>query len=224
MHRRRRWSGNRLPPPISRLSPAVHCNEQEKSHTNRSTRSHELFEVIADLYPDAGGFDDVIVRNVGAKYANKNSFYSGVGAAAVGGRWNPKGLEAIYASLDVETATLEAYQDFIYRGFSMTAITPRVTAAAKVELSKTLDLTDSKIRKKLGFDQKTLIQEDWRALQRVGEESWTQAIGRGSCIAKFEALIVASARKIDGKNIVIFPQNLSNTSKIDILGSDQLPT
>lgn len=183
----------------------------------------KLFKAIAGPYPDAGGFDDVIVRSVGMKYAGKNNFYSGAGAAKVGGRWNPKGLEAIYASLDVETATLEAYQDFIYRGFPMTAITPRVTAAAKVALSKVLDLTDSKILKALGFTQKTLIQEDWRALQKAGEESWTQAIGRGSGIAKFEALIVASARNRDGKNIVIFPQSLSNASKIDILGIDQLP-
>ncbi len=183
----------------------------------------ELFETITELYPDADGFDDVIVRNVGAKYADQNNFYSGVGAAKAGGRWNRKGLEAIYASLDIETATLEAYQDFIYRGFPMTAITPRVTAGAKVALDKVLDLTDAKVLKKIGFTRKELIDEDWRALQGTGEESWTQAIGRGCYLAQFQGMLVPSARKDDGTNIVIFPNRLTKTSKIEILAADQLP-
>jgi len=183
----------------------------------------ELFEIIADLFPDAEGWDGVIIRNVATKYATRNNFYSGAGAAKTGGRWNRKGLEAIYTSLDVETATLEAYQDFIYRGFLLTAITPRVTAGAKVKLSKILDLTDPKILKKIGFTKKELIEEEWRAIQKAGVESWTQAIGQGSYLAGFEGLIVPSARKKDGKNIVIFPKRLAKTSKIDILGVDQLP-
>ena len=118
----------------------------------------ELFELIAELYPDADGFDGVLVRNVGANYASKNNFYSGAGAAKTGGRWNPRGLEAIYTSLDVETATLEAYQDFIFRGFLLTAITPRVTAGAKVTLGKVLDLSDPQILKKIGFTAKELTK------------------------------------------------------------------
>jgi RES domain-containing protein len=183
----------------------------------------ELLQIIADLYATADGFDGVIIRNVGAKYSSKNDFYSGVGAAKAGGRWNRKGIEAIYASLDVQTATVEAYQDFIYRGLPLTDVTPRVTAGAKVKLEKVLDLTDSKILKKFGFTKKELVKEDWRALQKAGEESWTQAIGRGAYLARFEALIVSSARRNSGKNIVIFPKNVVATSTIDILGADQLP-
>lgn len=190
---------------------------------NESPEVIELFDVIAEHYPGAKGFNGVIVRNVGVKYANKNNFYSGAGAAKTGGRWNRKGLEAIYSSLDVETATLEAYQNFVYRGFPMTAITPRVTAAAKVTLIKVLDLTDLKILKKLGFTKKELIEEDWRAIQKLGDESWTQAIGRGSYLANFEGLIVSSARSENGRNLIIFPRCLSRGSKIEILGADQLP-
>ena len=182
-----------------------------------------LLQIIADLYATADGFDGVIIRNVGAKYSSKNDFYSGVGAAKAGGRWNRKGIEASYASLDVQTATVEAYQDFIYRGLPLSDVTPRVTAGAKVKLEKVLDLADFKILKKIGFTKKELVNEDWRALQKAGEESWTQAIGRGAYLARFEALIVSSARRSSGKNIVIFPKNIVATSTIDILGADQLP-
>ncbi len=128
----------------------------------------ELFNVIAKLFPMAGGFEGVIVRNVAMKYSTKNDFFSGAGAAKAGGRWNRVGMAAVYASLDVTTATQEAYQDFVYRGFPMTAIAPRVTAGAKVKLTKVFDLTDSTVRKSIGFTLRDLVEEDWRALQKMG--------------------------------------------------------
>lgn len=175
-----------------------------------------LFDVIAKLFPTAGGFEGVIVGNVAMKYATKNEFFSGAGAAKSGGRWNRVGMEAVYASLDVTTATQEAYQDFVYRGFPMTAIAPRVTAGAKV----VLDLTDAKLRKSIGFTLRDLVEEDWEALQKMGEESWTQAIGRGGYVAEFQGLIVPSARNPGGKNIVIFPTRLAKAGKIVPLGVD----
>lgn len=167
----------------------------------------ELFEIIASLYADAGGFDGVIVRSVGTKYATARDFLSGAGAARTGGRWNPPGLPAIYASLDVITATREAYQNFVNFGFPMTAISPRVTAGARATLSKMLDLTDETVLSQIGFSTADLVEEEWQAIQDGGEESWTQAIGRGCQQAGFEGLLAVSAQNEDGKNIVIFPEN-----------------
>jgi len=183
----------------------------------------ELFVAIDSLLPDAGGFDGVIVRSVGTKYASENDFFSGAGAAKTGGRWNRVGLQAIYASLGVLTATREAYQNFVTFGFSLTTIMPRVTAGASVSLGKVLDLTDAKVRSQIGFTLKELVEEDWKAIQADGDESWTPAIGRGCHDAGFEGLIVPSAQNEDGKNIVIFPKKLAKTSKIRVLGADQLP-
>ncbi|QDT04259.1 RES domain protein [Rubripirellula lacrimiformis] len=183
----------------------------------------ELFEAIASRLADANGFGGVMVRSVGIKYANENDFFSGAGAARSGGRWNRVGLPAIYASLDVITATHEAYQNFVAFGFPMTAIQPRVTAGAKVSLGKVLDLTDGEVLGAIGFSLADLAGEDWQAIQSGGEESWTQAIGRGCCIAGFEGIIVPSAQHPGGKNIVIFPEKLANSSEIRVLGADQLP-
>lgn len=183
----------------------------------------ELFETIAKLFPNANGFDGVIVRNVGTKYATRKDFFSGAGAAKFGGRWNPVGLEAIYASLDVITATHEAYQNFQAFGFPLTTIEPRVTAGGKVSLAKVLDLTDAKVRSKLGFSLKELVEEDWKAIQAIGEESWTQAIGRGAQAAGFKALIVPSARYKPGRNMVAFGGKLGKGVNIVILAADKLP-
>lgn len=182
----------------------------------------ELFEIIADLFADADGFDDVIVRSVPTKYANRNDFFSGEGAAKSGGRWNRPGISVIYASLDVITTTHEAYQNIDTFGFPLTTIQPRVMAGASAKFGKVLDLTDAKIRAKLGFSLKELVAEDWETIQASGEESWTQAIGRGCLTAGFEAILVPSARNSKGKNILIFTANLTG-NEIRILAPDKLP-
>jgi RES domain-containing protein len=183
----------------------------------------ELFDAIAPFFPDAEGFDGVIVRSVSIKFATEEEFFSGAGAAKSGGRWNSVGMLATYASLDVVTATKEAYQTILKFGFSMTSISPRVTAAAKVRLGSVLDLTHDAVLNAIGFSIEDLINEDWRSIQSVGEESWTQAIGRAAIQCGFEAILVPSAQHDEGRNIVIFPQNIAKTSKITVLHAGQLP-
>lgn len=192
------------------------CSEEE------SPEVLELFEVLKSLRSLARPFRGVVVRSVGIKYATKHEFFSGVGAAKVGGRWNPVGLPAVYTSLDVLTATQEAYQNFVTYGFPLSAIQPRVTAGARLSLELVLDFHDPNIRTKIGFTLSELIQEDWKAIQWSGEESWTQAIGRGCFLAGFEAIVVPSAHRSTGKNMVIFPDNWCADCEIEILAADQL--
>lgn len=182
----------------------------------------ELFANISELYSVAKGFSGTVVRSVGSKYATETSFFAGSGAAKTGGRWNRVGIEAVYASLDVLTATEEAYQNFIVFGLPLSSIRPRVTAGAEVSLAKVLDLTDALVRRKLRFSREDLVDEDWRAIQAAGEESWTQAIGRGCYEAGFEGILVPSARNTKGKNIVVFPKSLSKPSKLRMIAADEL--
>jgi RES domain-containing protein len=183
----------------------------------------ELFERISRLLPLAVAFEGVVVRSAGTHYANEDDFLSGAGSAKVGGRWNRKGIIAVYASLDILTAIQEAYQNILSYGFSLDAIRPRVTAGAAVKLNRVMDLTRRSLRQKLGFSLQELIEEDWQALQNAGEEAWTQAIGRGCREAGFEALLVPSARHKGGKNIIIFPDRLDADSSLTLLGSEDLP-
>jgi RES domain-containing protein len=182
----------------------------------------ELFEVITSCYPSATGFSGVVVRSVSTKYATQSNFFSGVGASKSGGRWNRKGIEATYASLDVETAIKEAYQNLLHYGFPISNIRPRTTAGARVKLKKVLDITVPATLQKIGFKAKDLVIEDWRAIQLGGEESWTQSIGRGCFLAGFEGLIVPSARNPKGKNLVMFLSNFMKSSVLEILGKEDL--
>jgi RES domain-containing protein len=61
---------------------------------------------------------------------------SGQGAALHGGRFNPKGVSALYTSLGIVTAMAEAQQGFVRKAQPMTMV------AYEVDCDDVLDLTD----------------------------------------------------------------------------------
>src|SRR5262249_12097678 len=151
-------------------------------------------------------------------------FLSGEGAARYGGRWNRIGIRAVYASLDLQTAIKEAFQNFSDHGFKIEDIKPRVIAGVRVSLQALLDLTNHRVRRRIGFTFNELVNEDWRAIQDAGEESWTQAIGRGCRQAGFEGLIAPSSQaRPSGRNLVYFPDRLRPQSRISVIDERDLP-
>jgi len=61
-----------------------------------------------------------------------------------------------------------------------------------------------------------------RLTEDAQKSPWTQAIGRGCYEAGFEGIVVPSARNPRGKNIVVFPKNLSKASKLQIIAVEDL--
>lgn len=191
---------------------------------SESPEVQSLFDQLEACLSKAVGLDDVIYRSCGVKYANEMDFISGEGAAFFGGRWNPPGVRAVYGSLDVITATKESYQNLTDAGFGKKNIRPRVMAGAAIKVKKLLDLTNHRIRSKLGFDLDELLNEDWKGIQNNGQESWTQAIGRGTRKVGYEGLIAPSARnRPKGRNVVIFPDRLCKGSFCEIIAKEDLP-
>ena len=183
----------------------------------------DLFDRIAACKQRASPLKATGFRSTGTKYANEADLLSGHGAGAHGGRWNPRGLTAIYASLDPVTATKESYHELLQAGFPASVIRPRVMVGLAIDLKQVLDLTDGRIRRSLGLTLADLIEEVWSAIQLSGEEPWTQAIGRGAAEAGFEGILVPSARQLRGKNAVIFPGNLRRGSTVEAMAKEDLP-
>lgn len=188
-----------------------------------SNEVEELFERIAACLSSPAKLRASAFRSAGVKYANEGDMISGSGASYNGGRWNPPGILAVYASLDPVTAVKESYQEFLKFGFAPASIQPRVMAGIELNVSTLLDLTNSSIRRKIGFTYTELVTEDWHTILSEGDESWTQAIGRGAKIAGFEGLLVPSARNRRGENVVIFPENLTSKSVCKLMATKDLP-
>jgi RES domain-containing protein len=71
---------------------------------------------------------------------------SGAGAALRGGRFNPRGVEALYLSVSVTTALLEANQGFAFK------VQPYVICAYDVDCADVADLTTEAGRSAHGAD------------------------------------------------------------------------
>jgi len=102
---------------------------------------------------------------------------SGEGAALHGGRFNPKGVLALYTSLRLETAWLEAQQAFPFKAQPMTMV------AYRVDCADIVDLTDAASRAALDATSADLACA-WEDLAARGAEppSWALArrlIGEG---------------------------------------------
>ena len=162
-------------------------------------------------------------RSTGLKYANETDLVSGSGAAYYGGRWNPIGTRAIYASLDPVTAVKEAYQQFLHFGFSARNIKPRVIAGIEFRCSALLDLTIATNRRKLAVSLDDLLKEPWAEKQQRGRTALTQLIAIEAAAADFEGILTFSAQNRGGRNIVIFPDSLHLQSFVRPLSPDELP-
>jgi RES domain-containing protein len=166
-----------------------------------------------------------LFRSASPRYANKDDIITGVGSKAAGARWNPPGgFRAVYASLDVETAVAEALQQFRYYGLPVSKAMPRVIVALEADLERVLDLRDGGVRRVLLVSEKRLLSEPWREQQRKGREALTQALGRLVYDLDIQALLVPSAARKGGSNLIVFPANLDPPKGwLRIVNRDELP-
>ena len=82
---------------------------------------------MTPLPPPLGGSEFVAWRLDQAKFAA--TWDSGEGARRVGGRWNSRGIRAVYCCLDPATAILEVA---VHKGFRALDIVPHVLTALTI--------------------------------------------------------------------------------------------
>ena len=118
-----------------------------------------------------------------------------------GARWNPPGREAIYTSCEPETALAEAEYQISLQPLRPKAM--RTLYTLQVALRPVLDLRDPDILETLSVTATDIAGLDVSVCQRVGEAvAWL----------KYEGLLVPSARKSGGSNLVIFRQDLTTST------------
>jgi RES domain-containing protein len=123
---------------------------------------------MADLEPLARAFEALAYRAHNPRWAYLPT--SGEGAARHGGRFNRRGVPALYLSLDLTTAWLEAQQGLPFKAQPMTLVAYRVCCR------RIADLTGPDILTAVGVDPAELACA-WEDLAGRGEEppSWRLA-------------------------------------------------
>lgn len=166
----------------------------------------------------------VVYRSASPRYANQDDLLTGLGSKSAGARWNPpNSFPTIYASLDPHTALDEVLAHFLYYKIPIEAAMPRVTVSVRVRLGGVLDLTEGKTRSALRVSERRMVDEPWREEQKVGREALTQALGRLTHELGWEGLLVPSAARRTGMNLILLPANLSGPSSLEIINVGDLP-
>ena len=80
-------------------------------------------------------------------------------------------------------------------------------------------LTDGSIRQRLQVSRERMVAEDWRRANEKGREALCQAIGRAAFDAGFEGILVPSAQDENGRNLIVFPDQLKPDSGLEEFGA-----
>lgn len=128
-------------------------------------------------------------RYEGKLYRAINPIYardplSGRGAELYGGRFNPKGVPALYASLSIMTALREANQ--------VGNLQPTTLVSYDAEVDRVFDCRDEVALAAEHMNVEALADPAWRDHMKAGGESRTQAFARRLNATGYQGLLVRS--------------------------------
>lgn len=177
---------------------------------------------VARLESASAVFSGVAYRSSTPRYATQPDLLTAEGSRRHGGRWNPIGIAAVYASLAPETAMAETLAHHRYYEIPIEDAMPRTFVAIQFNLHFVLDLRNGRVRQRLQLSESLLLTLDWRKEVKAGREPVTQLLGRAVFTSRLEGAIVPSAADPAGANLVIFPENLDPTSTIALIRPEEL--
>ena len=156
-------------------------------------------------------------------YANLADLVTGQGSFQAGGRWNGKAtFPTLYFSLAPETAWAEALSNSRRQGLPDIDLIPLTLTGCQAKVKRILDLTDPRIRRLLGVTVAQLKDEPWRTIQHQGREALTQCLGRLAREAGFQGLLVPSAARQRGINLVLFRDQVQD-NELAVMHPEKLP-
>ena len=154
-------------------------------------------------------FEAVVYRHISSQYDALDSS----GSRKAGERWNPRGeYEVLYTALNEKTAKAELERLAERQGLTLDDLAPRDLVSIEVALSKVIDLTDKKILEQIGINENEIAGNNVSLCIEISR------LARG---ASFEAILAPSATK-KGSVLVVFPDRLRPTSRLEVVGKKQI--
>ncbi|MGB3501938.1 MAG: RES domain-containing protein [Mesorhizobium sp.] len=160
------------------------------------------------------------MRFTGTLYRALNPVYareplSGRGAELFGGRFNPKGVAALYTSLTVLTALREANQ--------VGTLQPTTLVSYEADIRVVFDCRQADALAEFGMDEATLGDAGWRNQMKTAGEAKTQAFARALIERGFHAMLVRSFARATGAadlNLVIWSWNGASASRLSVIDDE----
>jgi RES domain-containing protein len=140
---------------------------------------------------------------------------SGRGAPLYGGRFNPKGVPALYASLTIPTAIREANQ--------AGSLQPTTLVCYEAQIEGVFDSRDAAALAAMGLDAGALAADSWRDEMRFGGVSRTQAFARTLAERGHRGLLVRSfapGSGADDLNLVLWTWGERHPAKLRLVDDE----
>jgi RES domain-containing protein len=162
----------------------------------------------------------VPVRYRGKLYRALNPVYareplSGRGAELYGGRFNPKGVPALYTSASIMTALREANQ--------VGTLQPTTLVAYDADIEHLFDSSDEAQLAVEGMDAVALADATWRDQMESTGEARTQAFARRLKAAGYHGLMVRSfapGATGDDLNLVLWTWGATVPSRLTLIDDE----
>ncbi|WP_054313299.1 RES family NAD+ phosphorylase [Mesorhizobium sp. 1M-11] len=140
---------------------------------------------------------------------------SGRGAEFYGGRFNPKGVPALYASLSVMTALREANQ--------VGNLQPTTLVSYDAEIESVFDSRDEAALLAEGMDAAALADGTWRDKMKATGEARTQAFARRLIAGGYHGLLVRSfapGATADDLNLVLWRWSDAAPARVTLIDDE----
>ncbi|UWU23572.1 RES domain-containing protein (plasmid) [Rhizobium sp. CB3060] len=160
------------------------------------------------------------MRYEGKLYRALNPIYarqplSGRGAELYGGRFNPKGMPALYTSLSVLTALREANQ--------VGSLQPTTLVSYDAALEKVFNSCDEDALQAEGMDAASIADPTWRDQMKATGEARTQRFARRLAAAGYQGLLVRSfapGATADDMNLVLWTWDESASARLTLIDDE----
>lgn len=140
---------------------------------------------------------------------------SGRGAEPYGGRFNPKGVPALYLSLSVKTALREANQ--------VGNLQPTTLVSYDAEIERVFNCRDDDALKARNIDVATLADSTWRDQMKATGEARTQTFAKDLIAANYHGLLVRSfalGASGDDLNLVLWKWSDKGPSRLSLIDDE----
>jgi RES domain-containing protein len=140
---------------------------------------------------------------------------SGRGAERYGGRFNPKGVPALYTATTVLTALRESNQ--------VGDLQPTTLVCYRAEIEMVFDARDTAALGAAGLDEASLADRTWRDQMKKSGEARTQGFARNLIAEGYNGLLVRSfAKGFDpgDMNLVLWRWGESGPSRLELIDDE----
>lgn len=136
---------------------------------------------------------------------------SGEGARRFGGRFNPKGVAALYCTLDPVTAVREVSQ-------IGQPLQPTILVSFQADVDPVFDATDPAKLAGQGMTPEAMAANDWRVHMAAGKEAPTQAFARALLDAGYAGMLAPSYARMapaQARNLILWRWTPATLGLID---------